>query len=92
MATIATAAPRTLESLKAEVGDRFQGFPPRLQSAARYLVDHPNAAAVDTITALADAAGLHATFLALSLPMLVLGIIAIFLPALRDLDRPGSTQ
>src|SRR4029078_953361 len=41
---------------------------------------------------LADAAGLHATFLALSLPMLVLGVVAIFLPALRDLDSPGSTQ
>jgi H+ antiporter protein len=39
---------------------------------------------------LADAAGLHATFLALSLPMLVLGIVAVFLPALRELDRaPG---
>jgi H+ antiporter protein len=36
---------------------------------------------------LADAAGLHATFLALSLPMLLLGVIAIFLPALRDLDK-----
>ena len=36
---------------------------------------------------LADAAGLHATFLALSLPMLLLGAIAVFLPALRDLDR-----
>ena len=35
---------------------------------------------------LADAAGLHATFLALSLPMLVIGIIALFLPALRRLD------
>ncbi|BBX01203.1 MFS transporter [Mycolicibacterium moriokaense] len=37
---------------------------------------------------LADAAGLHATFLALSLPMLLLGVVAVFLPALRDLDRP----
>jgi H+ antiporter protein len=36
---------------------------------------------------LADAAGLHATFLALSLPMLVLGVGAIFLPALRHLDH-----
>ncbi|BBX31043.1 H+ antiporter protein [Mycolicibacterium mageritense DSM 44476 = CIP 104973] len=35
---------------------------------------------------LADAAGLHATFLALSLPMLVLGLVAIALPALRQLD------
>jgi H+ antiporter protein len=36
---------------------------------------------------LADAAGLNATFLALALPMLLLGIVAVFLPALRDLDR-----
>jgi H+ antiporter protein len=35
---------------------------------------------------LADAAGLHATFLALSLPMLALGLVAVFLPALRELD------
>jgi H+ antiporter protein len=39
---------------------------------------------------LADAAGLHATFLALSLPMLMLGLAAIFLPALRELDRPTA--
>ncbi|MFG1931206.1 MFS transporter [Mycobacterium sp. NPDC048908] len=37
---------------------------------------------------LADAAGLHATFLALSLPMLILGLVAIVMPALRELDRP----
>ena len=36
---------------------------------------------------LADTAGLHVTFLALSLPMLLLGLVAIFLPALRELDR-----
>ena len=36
---------------------------------------------------LADASGLHATFLALSLPMLLLGIVALFLPALRELDE-----
>lgn len=39
---------------------------------------------------LADAAGLHVTFLALALPMLLLGVVAIFLPALRDLDRDPS--
>jgi H+ antiporter protein len=38
---------------------------------------------------LADTAGLHATFLALSLPMLLLGILAVFLPALHELDRAG---
>jgi len=37
---------------------------------------------------LADTAGLHTTFLALSVPMLVIGIIAVFLPALRRLDDP----
>ena len=41
---------------------------------------------------LADAAGLHTTFLALSLPMLVIGIIALFLPALRRLDDPPPTH
>ena len=38
---------------------------------------------------LADAAGLHATFLALSLPMLLLGVAAVFLPALRESGPPG---
>jgi H+ antiporter protein len=41
---------------------------------------------------LADAAGLHATFLALSLPMLVLGIVAVFLSGLRELDREPAVE
>ena len=41
---------------------------------------------------LADAAGLHATFLALSLPMLALGLLAVFLPALRHLDRTPAAE
>ena len=40
---------------------------------------------------LADASGLHATFLALSLPMLALGVVAVFLPALRELDQTPAT-
>lgn len=36
---------------------------------------------------LADAVGLGPTFFALSLPMVALGIGAMFLPSLRDLDR-----
>jgi H+ antiporter protein len=36
---------------------------------------------------LADAAGLRATFLALSLPMVVVGVIAVFMTSLRELDR-----
>jgi H+ antiporter protein len=36
---------------------------------------------------LADGAGLSVTFFALALPMLGLGVAAVFLPALRELDR-----
>jgi MFS family permease len=36
---------------------------------------------------LADSAGLTTTFLALSLPMVLLGLGALFLPSLRELDR-----
>ncbi|CAA0122476.1 putative multidrug-efflux transporter [Mycolicibacterium vanbaalenii] len=39
---------------------------------------------------LADQTGLHTTFLALSIPMLLLGVVAVFLPALRDLDEPAA--
>lgn len=39
---------------------------------------------------LADGAGLQVTFLALSIPMIALGLVAIALPSLRELDRtPG---
>ncbi|MBS1690665.1 MAG: MFS transporter [Actinobacteria bacterium] len=41
---------------------------------------------------LADSTGLHATFLALSVPMLLLGVTAVFLPALRDLDRAPAVS
>jgi H+ antiporter protein len=37
---------------------------------------------------LADAAGLKTTFLALALPMLILGIVAVMLPSLKALDAP----
>ncbi|WP_299563691.1 MFS transporter [uncultured Mycolicibacterium sp.] len=36
---------------------------------------------------LADRAGLHTTFLALSLPMVAVGLVAVVLPSLRELDR-----
>jgi MFS family permease len=36
---------------------------------------------------LADTAGLHVTFLALSLPMVLLAAIAFVMPSLRELDR-----
>jgi H+ antiporter protein len=37
---------------------------------------------------LADSAGLRVTFFALALPMLLVGLAAIAMPALRELDRP----
>jgi MFS family permease len=36
---------------------------------------------------LADTAGLKTTFLALALPMVALGLVALGMPSLRDLDR-----
>ena len=36
---------------------------------------------------LADAAGLRVTFLTLALPILLVGLIACWLPSLRELDR-----
>jgi H+ antiporter protein len=41
---------------------------------------------------LADSAGLKTTFLALALPMLVLGLAALRMPALRDLDHPPPPE
>jgi MFS family permease len=41
---------------------------------------------------LADSSGLHTTFLALSVPMLILGVVAIFLPGLRHLDQAPRTD
>jgi H+ antiporter protein len=36
---------------------------------------------------LADAFGLHATFLALAIPMIAIGVVALWLPSLYELDR-----
>ncbi|MGB3486088.1 MAG: MFS transporter [Mycobacterium sp.] len=40
---------------------------------------------------LADAAGLQTTFLALSLPMLAIGVLAVFMGSLRELDHDPTT-
>ncbi|MBI3212540.1 MAG: MFS transporter [Mycobacterium sp.] len=40
---------------------------------------------------LADAAGLQTTFLALSLPMLLIGVLAVFLSSLRELDKSPAS-
>jgi len=41
---------------------------------------------------LADTAGLHVTFLALALPMLLLAVAAVFAPALRHLDHEPESR
>jgi DNA-binding MurR/RpiR family transcriptional regulator len=63
MSVAGTAAPSAIEGLKELVARRFDDLPARLQTAARYLIDHPNAAAVDTIKALSGAAGLQPSVL-----------------------------
>jgi DNA-binding MurR/RpiR family transcriptional regulator len=56
-------APATLEALRELIAERFEHLPARLQAAARYLIDHPNAAAVETIKLLSEAADLQPSVL-----------------------------
>jgi DNA-binding MurR/RpiR family transcriptional regulator len=55
--------PSTLAALKKLIGARFPDLPPRLRSAARHLIDHPNAAAVETIKKLSSDAGVQPSVL-----------------------------
>lgn len=41
---------------------------------------------------LTDAAGLQVTFLALAVPILVIGLVATRLPSLRELDRAPAFE
>ncbi len=41
---------------------------------------------------LADAFGLQTTFLALAVPMIVVGLVSLRLPALHELDRPSTCR
>jgi DNA-binding MurR/RpiR family transcriptional regulator len=53
------AGPADLEGLRALVEQRYDGLPARLQSAVRFLVDHPADAAVETVKTLAEGAGVQ---------------------------------
>jgi DNA-binding MurR/RpiR family transcriptional regulator len=55
--------PSTLDTLKKRISTRFDDLPPRLQLAARHLIDHPNAAAVETIRTLSSDAGIQPSVL-----------------------------
>jgi hypothetical protein len=39
---------------------------------------------------LTDAYGLRTTFMALAVPMILIGLISVALPSLRELDRPSE--
>jgi DNA-binding MurR/RpiR family transcriptional regulator len=52
----AAAGPADLDGLRELVERRYEGLPARLQSAVRFLVDHPADAAVGTVKTLAEGA------------------------------------
>jgi len=57
----AILSPATLDTLRALIEDRYPRLPARLQTAVRFLVDHPAQAAVETIKTLAEGAGVQAS-------------------------------
>lgn len=59
MNPVLPAHPSEFDALKQLIADRFEQLPARLQMAARYLIDHPNEAAVETIKSLSTAARLQ---------------------------------
>jgi DNA-binding MurR/RpiR family transcriptional regulator len=52
----AAPGPADFDRLKGQIAERFEKLPTRLQAAARYLIDHPNDAAMETVKFLATAA------------------------------------
>jgi DNA-binding MurR/RpiR family transcriptional regulator len=52
----AVPGPADFDRLKEQIAERFEELPGRLQAAARYLIDHPNDAAMETVKFLATAA------------------------------------
>ena len=53
------AGPVNLDGLRTLVEECFEGLPPRLQSAVRFLMDHPAETAVETVKVLAEGAGVQ---------------------------------
>lgn len=54
-----TAAPETVEDLRAEIVARYETLSKRLQQVARYVLDQPNAIALETLAVLAKRAGVQ---------------------------------
>jgi len=49
-------APRTVDELRATILDRYDGFSKRLQQIARYVLDHPDDLALETLAVIANRA------------------------------------
>lgn len=54
-----TAAPATADALRAEIVARYETLSKRLQQVARYVLDQPNAVALETLAVLAQRAGVQ---------------------------------
>ncbi|OYX36552.1 MAG: iron dicitrate transport regulator FecR [Caulobacterales bacterium 32-69-10] len=52
-------APTTAEALRAAILDRYESLSKRLQQIARYVLDEPNAVALETLAVLADRSGVQ---------------------------------
>lgn len=53
------APPRTAEELRAAILDRYDSLSKRLQQIARYVLDEPNAVALETLAVLAERSGVQ---------------------------------
>lgn len=55
----ANRAPQTSEELRAAILDRYEGLSKRLQQIARYVLDEPNAVALETLAVIGERAGVQ---------------------------------
>ncbi|RZJ37236.1 MAG: MurR/RpiR family transcriptional regulator, partial [Brevundimonas sp.] len=51
--------PATADELRAAILDRYESLSKRLQQIARYVLDEPNAVALETLAVLADRSGVQ---------------------------------
>jgi DNA-binding MurR/RpiR family transcriptional regulator len=55
----ANRAPQTSEELRAAILDRYEGLSKRLQQIARYVLDEPNAVALETLAVIGERSGVQ---------------------------------
>lgn len=55
----ANRAPQSSEELRAAILDRYEGLSKRLQQIARYVLDEPNAVALETLAVIGERAGVQ---------------------------------